>query len=600
MVTLILGIILLAIPFLLMDLFSDKKKGFIYVLFFIMLFQSVLGMLTQLLGIFYYDVILGCTLLADIIAILIYFVLKSKSKKGYSFKFGNMDWIILTVAAISVLTLYQVHYNYTGQISLATDTAPVYHQVKNVVYPYPYFSDEWYAVSLVEGAISHHSLPVINILSNSFFFNLEVFFHSFIAEIVLLLGLNPLLQYTMLGIFFNSLIILLIYLFLRISKIPKLASAVSSLFGLYIAVSGNLPGIWHLIPFTSGIIFFLFSICFMEFGEVVPAFLALIASSAFYPPLFPFCFVGFIVFLFTRLKMPKDKLFKLIAYSFLTLFFIVPLAYILIMISPLSGMGSYFISRIFFITLTAPYMVQLAFFNVIPIFAILLAILGLHSICKNKKWILLSEFILGAVFWFFYSFTLFRFFIEFERVAIFTGIIVVIIAGFGLAQIENYIKIKFQKNGNKIIKISEVIILLIFLILVPFYTQSENWKNITEIDPKSGDVAHPKSPANGYLTADDLRIFKNIKGKRFLSLPWKGTVIGVSTGNYPILVKDGNISIGSPSILDDFSNASCSGKEDMAKKFNLDYIYVYEFNCPGFKKIDKSQEGFVLYKTDKL
>jgi hypothetical protein len=623
MITFILGLILLAVPFLLIDLFSDKKRGFIYVLFFLLLFQTVLAILIQALGIFYYRVAIGCTLFADIILLFAYFKIKTAhrdprdvpsvqekpitanssaangvraSKKSFSFK--NIDWVIIVVAAISLLSLYQVHYNYTGKINLATDQTVSYHQVKNMVYPYPYFSDEWYAVSLVEGAINSHSLPVKNILTNSFFPNFELFFHSFIAQIMLILGLNPLLQYTILSIFLNTLIVLLIYLFLRLNNISKLAAGICSLLALYITCGANLPGLWHLVPFSLGIIFFLLSICFMELKDTKTVFLSVISASLFYPPLIPFYSAGLLVFLFCRVKISKKHLLKIISVSFWVLFFGVPIFYIVLMLSPLARTANYAFSRIFFVSFMAPYMSQLDFYNIIPIPAILLAIFGLYYAFKNKKWILLSEFILGVVFWFFYSFTISRFFAESERIAILASIIVVIIAGFGLKQIEDYIKFKFENRGTAILKTAEIVALFVFLILVPFYTKADNWEKIVSIDPANGAVGYPKSPANNYLTPDDLRIFKDIKNKNFLSLAWKGTTIGVATGNYPVLTKQGTISIGSDDILNNFWQAKCSGKEDMAKKLNLDYIYIYKFDCPQFSKIGESSEGLVLYKVE--
>ena len=87
MVATILGTVLLAVPFLLSGLFKDNKKGFVYVLFFLMLFHTILAVLTQLFGIFYYAVIFTATLLADAAAI-IYWVkkgrgLQKKESTGY-------------------------------------------------------------------------------------------------------------------------------------------------------------------------------------------------------------------------------------------------------------------------------------------------------------------------------------------------------------------------------------------------------------------------------------------------------------------------------------------------------------------------------------
>ncbi len=611
MVTLIVGLILLAVPFLLVGLFSDKKQGFIYILFFLLVFQSALGLFTQTFGIFYYWVIFSVTLVADI-AILVIFLspgnklfsasrlpplpilasgpratkssLPGGSLPGF---LGKIDWVVLFVVIVSVLCLYQVHYNYTGKINIATDQTVSYHQVKNMVYSYPYFSDEWYAVSLVEGAINNHSLPVHNILDNSFFPNLELFFHSFVAEVVLLLGLNPLLNYTLLLVFFNSLIVLLIYLFLRLNNVPRLTSGISSLFALYITAGANLPGLWQFIPLNSGIIFFLLSLCFMGFANLRTVLLATIVSSLFYPPLIPFYFLAFLLFLLGKIKILDEKLFKTASYGILSLFFISPVLYIIVMLSPLAGVVSHIFSRIFFISFTAPNIPQLNFYNIIPASALLLVVFGLYYVCKNKKWILLSVFGLGVIYWFVYSFTLNRFFAEFERIVILTSIIVIIISGFGLKYLERY----------KIIKVLEVVALFAFLVLIPFYTQGENWKKIISIDPVNKQEIYPKSPANNYLTEDDLRIFKDIKNKTFLSLPWKGTVIGVATGNYPISTKAGTISIGSETMANVFLASDCQQKINMAKDFEIDYIYIYPFNCQGFGKIDQSNEGLILYKV---
>lgn len=580
-----------------MGLFSDKKRGFIYVLFFSFLFQAVLGILTQIFGIFYYGVAVGCTLIADIILFSIYLKIRLKNKKGFLFNLNAIDWVIIIVALISFLSLYQVHYNYTGKISLATDQGVSYHEVKNMVYPYPYFSDEWYAVSLVEGSIDNHSLPLKNLLNNSFFPNLELFFHSFLAQMILLLGLNPLLHYTVLSIFLNTLIVVLVYLFLRISNISKLTAGICSLLALYISCGANLPGLWQLIPLNLGIIIFLLSLCFMEFRDIKMVFLSIILASLFYPPLIPFYFIGLLTFLFYRIRISKEHLFEIVSRVVLSLFFIIPVLYIALMLSPLAEMTNRIFSRIFFTSFMAPLMPQLNFYNIIPVPAFLLSVFGLYYVYKKKKRILLSELILGVIFWFFYSFTVTRFFVEYERVVIITSIIVIIISGFGLKQVEDYIALKFEKNGPRAVKLTEAVVLLAFLLLIPIYTKAENWKKLVSINPVSKEITHPKSPANNYLAQDDIRIFKNIKNKRFLSLPWKGTVVGIATNNYPILTKQGTISIGSEDVLANFLQADCQGKETIARELNLDYIYIYSFNCPGLYKIDESRENLVLYRV---
>jgi len=591
----ILGIILLTLPFLVINLFSDKKRGFIYVLFFWLIFQTALAVTTQFFGVFYYNVVLCCTLFADIIILFAYFLIRIKNKQKLVFNFKKIDWVVLAVIIISFLTLLQVHYNYTGKINLATDQVVSYHEAENMKYVYPYFSDEWYAVSLIEGSINFHSLPIKNILTNTPFLNLELFFHSLLAGIFLILKLDVLTQYTLVSIFINTLIIALIYVFLRISNVSRLASGVCSLFTLYIACGANLPGLWHLIPFTLGIVIFLISICFMEFNSVKMAVASMGLACFFYPPLIPFFTVAVLGFLFFRIKPTKQNIFK-IAIGLILLFILSVLGFYALLASPLKDLVNYIVSRIFFTSFVAPSITQLYFYRVIPLPAVIFATMGLYFTYKNKKWIF-TELIFCAVVWFFYSLTVNRFFIEYERMVIFVSIIAVIISGFGLKFIEEEIKKEFQKKGEDFLKIAEISVIFIFLLLVPYYTQGTNWKNFILINPNNNIISYPKSPANNYLTTDDLRIFKDIKNKKFLSISWKGTVIGVATGNYPVVSKAGTISIGREITIDDFLNSDCAGKTYIARLTGVEYVYMPKFDCLGFKEMDKSEEGLVLYKV---
>ena len=611
MATLIAGIILLAIPFLLVSLFEDKNRGFVYILFFSMLFQAVLAILTQLFGIFYYGVVSGATLLADII-IIIYLARKKPQLKNL-----KIDWLLLAVVVISFLTLLQVHYHYTGAINLATDQTPVYHQVKDMKYVYPYFSDEWYAVSFIKYAINSHHLPFKNTLADDFFINFEVFFHSFLSEAFLILGLNPLTQYNLLSIFFNILITVLAYIFLRTCRVSNISSGISSLSILYISCGANFPGIWHLLPVSLGILLFLVGSCFLEFGDLKSTFLSLMAVTLFYPPFFIFSGLGLLAFFIYKLKENKKldrNILKKINYFVFAAILIFPAIYIVLMISPWSNFTNSIVSRLFFISSSGSYIPRYNVYDIIPIPIILLALLGLCPIYKKRKYIF-CQLALGIFLWILYLFTIYRIVIEFERVVFTMAIIVTLISGFGLAEIEKYIGSKFKpfnkfrvntnepnrsiKNSKtSIFKCAGVIIIFIFLLLVPFYTQRDNWKKFTPTDPATGQFLSPKSPANNYLTEDDLRIFKNIKGRRFLSIPWKGLVIGVATGNFPSITKEGTIAIGSEYDYYSFINSDCNGKKSVLGEYLPDYVYLPEFNCPGFEKIDESREGLILYKVN--
>lgn len=580
----IIGIILLGLPFLLVTLFKDKKRGFVYVIFFVVLFYTALAFFTQFFHVFYCAVILWAIILADVMA----FGFLWKYRNKISFKIYKIDWVVILVIIVAFLSLWQVHYNYTGKINLATDTTVSYHEVKNMEYAYPYFSDEWYAVSLIKHSVNSHSLPLWNDLSNSFFLNLEMFFHSFTAEIMLILSLNPLTQYVLLSIFFNVLIIILAYVFLRISKVSKLSSAIASLSVLYMTCGANLPGIWNLIPVHFGIIFCLIGFCFMAMDNFWLALAASLPVIFFYGPLFIFYGLALAVFLAIKFKENIKNHINAIIFFIITILLATPVIYIILMISPLFGTVNYIFSRVFYISLYGPNIANINFYNIIPVWAILLAILGLPFVFKKKKW-LFSVLALGIIYWIFYSFTITRFVIEYERVVFFISIIIAIISGFGLQWLEA--RVRFLKYAG-------IGALLLFLILVPFYTQREGWSTITLANIYNGAKSYPKAPANNYLTEDDLKIFSGITNKRFLSLPWKGTVIGVATDNYPLVGKEGIISPGSRSDLLRFGSLDCNGKKNMAKSYKIDYIYMYNFDCPGFKEIFRSQEGLILYKVD--
>ena len=197
--------------------------------------------------------------------------------------------------------------------------------------------------------------------------------------------------------------------------------------------------------------------------------------------------------------------------------------------------------------------------------------------------------ILGIILWFFYLFSVFRIMIGFERVVYFTAILVALVSGFGIEEIKKHTPaLKYIKTGA----------LILFIILIPFYTQGENWRKLILSNDKIQADSIPMSRANNYLTPEDLRIFKNLSQKKFLSIPWKGTVIGTATNNYPVLTKGGTITMSSenPAIYKQFMGESCEDKNRIAKEKNIDYIYSTPFSCPNFQEIDKSAEGFVLYK----
>ena len=593
MIQTVLGLVLLASPFLLINKFEEKKLGFCHILSFVIVLQLFIAVITQAFQIFTYPIILA-------INTIIFFAVIAKTDfrkilQGLRPNLRKVDWVLILVLIIGFIHLFSVHYNYSGEITTATTP---YQEVENMQYPYPYFSDEWYAVASIQDSINSHSLPLRNPLMSydSPFLNLELPFHSFLSEVFLLLRINPLIYYTILTIFINLLILVLIYLFLMQSSVGRFPAAIASLSALYITNGANLPGIWDLLPLNLGIISMLLGFIFITANaKKMMLFMALI-TLLFYPPLFVFYTLGVFSFVgASKILSYREKILTILYYFlFVILSGIMVSVFYFLAKGQLSNFFHYiFFSKIFYPALTKNAIPQYLIWNIIPIPILILSALGIFSVIKKKIW-LVSILFLGIIYWILYSFVTFRFIIEYERVVVFTAILIIILAGFGLSCLIKALKRTnfFQKNN--IMNYIQVGALILFLVFSFNYTKRDNWKELKLVF-KTGKIILPAAPANNYLHPDDLRLFKTIKNQRFLSLPWKGTVIGVATDNYPMCTKPGTISI-NQELFFDFINSDCNRKYEIANSYHINYIYSPRFNCPNFKFIDKSSEELYLYK----
>ena len=598
MIKTILGLILLLIPFLLVIKFKSKKIGFFYILSFLIAFHLVLAVLAQVFHVFSYNVVIGVNLFIAFVVLA-----KTNFKELFeNIKKIKIDLVLIFVIVVLFIQLFFVHYNYTGKVTTMIEP---YGEVENIKYNYPYFSDEWSAVSLIKYSISTGNLPLVNPLwYNTPFPNFELPFHSFASEIILLLDLNPLTQYSLLHIFSGILICVLVYFILRFNKVRKLPAAIASLCVLYIINGANLPGLWTFIPLIMGIISMLLSFLFMSLNKrgmiLVTTFLALI----FYPPLFVFCSLSLIFYLIFADISKKEKI-KFIEIYFLIIVLVgLFISFFIYFFSNFTEFSSYtklkifyndfFKGKIFYETFTQNAIPDFSIWKVIPIPVLFLSIFGIFKFFKKKLW-LISPIFIGLVYWFFYSRVLFRFIIEYERVVLVTSILIVLLSGFGLNYLIGYLR-KFELiRRYKILQISMILILFLFLISSFSYTKRDNWQELKLYPIESDRFFNPASPANNYLHEDDLRLFSGIKGKRFLSVPWKGTVVGVSTDNYPLETKPATITNAIFGYRD-FMNADCETKVKIIQDYQIDYIYSLEFNCEGFELKGVSEEGFSLYK----
>src|SRR3989344_7204314 len=558
MIKTVIGLIFLLMPFLLIIRFDDKRKGFFYVLSFLIFFHLLSGIVTQFFGIFNYWIVIFINLILSVV-ILIKTDYKKLIKNAKTLK---IDWVLIFAIIILLIELFSVHYNYSGKIATINGVE----EVRNMRYAYPYYSDEWSAVSFIKYSIEYGKLPFANPLwHNSYFPNLEFAFHSFLSGLFLLLDLNPLINYGLFALFFGILICIIVYFVLRLNNADKLPSAIAVLSIPYIVNSSNLPGIWYLIPLSLGIICLLLSFVFISIKDTKMLLFTSFLTLIFYPPLFVLSFASLIFYiLFFDIKR-KEKI-KYIG------------IYLLIC---------------FIASLIISFKLILASFEDFSFFdASKINILKEKEIWK-KSW-LMGPILIGLSYWMVYSFVFWRFIIEYQRAVVATSVLIVIFSGFGINHAVNYIKKKGFVN-DKVLNSVFVSILIIFLFFSFFYTQRDNWNDL-KLYSNGNKIGDPAPPANNYLIEDDLRLFKNIKNSSFIAPAWKGLVIGTATRNYPLESKQSTIT---NAILkyNDFINSDCNSKIRLAKEYRIDYVYSSQFNCSGFNLIDKSKEGLFLYEV---
>lgn len=597
MIKTILGLILLLFPFLLIYKFKDKKTGFACILSLLMAFHLILAVFLQFFGIFNYLLILGINLIAAlIISRKINFKTLTENIKNINPK--KIDWVLIFVIIILFIQLYSVHYDYTG---IVTSTNESYKEVKNMKYPYPYFSDEWSAVTFIKYSIESGKLPLTNpYWYNNFFPNLELPFHSFLSEIILLLNLNPLTHYTILTLFSGILICILVYFILRINKIGKLASSIASLSIPYIVNSANLPGIWNLIPVILGVISMLLTLLFISINNKKMILFTAFLTLVFYPPLFLFSTASLLsYFISTSIKKKEKRKYILIYFLIIIIaaVFVSVFTYLHMGFSLKSFIFSYIKGKLLYPTITTDSIPNFAIWRIIPIPILLLSAFGIFKLSRIKKKVwLVAPVIVGLIYWLLYSFILLRIFIGYARVVVATSILIVLLSGFGLQYAINYLKkLNFIKQ-DKILTILQIIILIFFFILIFSYTQRDNWKELKLHSVVNDGIFKPAAPASNYLHEDDLKLFGNIERKNFLSPSWKGTVIGTATNNYPLNTKAATLTNQIFS-FNKFTKASCAEKRKIADQKKIDYIYSREFDCKGFDIRGISGEGLHLYKV---
>ena len=656
MLSTLIGIVLLFAPLLIMFLVRDKHLGVLYGIAYGIAFELFVAVLTQALGIFSYSVVVAIHAIA--VGVLLYAVGKQKNWLSVYQRpiIKRVDWVLVAVVLLAALFLSRVHHGYIG--SYSTVPSHEYLETASLTYTYPYFSDEWYAVALANEAIRSKSLPLANPLipQNPPFVNFEFAFHAFIAELVVLLNLDALTDYVKLSVGVNTMLILVLYLFLRSLHTSPLAAAGGSLSALFITSGANLPGIWNLIPITMGIMTLVLGLAFIKLEKRTMTLLLAFLTLLFYPPLVIFYLLALVYEALTKKRYTNFQnwepvidyglvaLFSglllltinAVAYSalldafFYTVFsrfiFIVyaiiallviaharvsiadsrgkkllygviavalGLVIVALALNTTTVRDATFIQRfIHYTSFTAGALPSYIVWHVASLPVLLLACIGLPHTLKAYRGLLILT-ATGLLFWFFYATSTTRFLIDYQRIVYVVAIFFSLLAAFGI----HYLYSLLPKRAHATLKkMLPVAILAFFLFLLPHYTQRMSWQKLTLHSIASEDVFLPAAPANRYLHPDDLTVFQDLHEERFLSHPWKGTVLGVATDNFPATTKPGTITV-NEGLYPLFQSIPCNEKLTLVKRFEITYVYTTPLDCGQFQPITTSAEGIGLYKV---
>lgn len=587
-----LGTILLLSPLLLVFYFKNRTLGFLYVLTGAAIFHILLALLAQYFHFFTYPAILSINVM--FIASAITGLIVKKKKISFNFK---VNWLLIFAALIIIFELYSVHYFYTGKVNTIDGNIPG-HQVFN---PYPNFSDEWAGVSFTTYSIDNNALPTVNpLIDDGFghdrFRNIFIAFFAGLAEIFLILNIAPLFGFPIIAIATGAIVCYLIFLFLRSVRVSFLASLVGALCLPWITTSTNLPSIWYLFPFIGGTISYLTSLIAINYEDNRLAIVSGLVSLLLYPPLIVLVAPAlFLYFIYSR-PISFKNIFSVIGFS---IGLVVLIAGIIFLVQPLSASNllNFFFESLWRINLDGCIPAR-PIWHIIPFFLLPLAALGLYSAIKKKLWVLALSIFIALAFWIFYVYSPKFLIIDYARIAGIASYLLMISIGLGVEIIFVWLrkKFKFLDRPENWFNVS-LIILAVFMACAFFYTRREAWQHIVlRFDTPDGIWIKPtNAPINNFLNQDDLDLFKGLYHQRFLSIPWKGLVIGAATSNYPLDAK--------PSIItnrvisyDYFLPLNCDDKVAEAIKYKISYIYSDRFNCQNFIEMGHSRERLYLYK----
>lgn len=587
-----IGVALALAPVLAAPLFGAGKRGVVTVAALALAWHVSLAVSLQALGVFSYGAVLAANV-AAVAGLLSW----ARRRGALAWPSCCFAWFPAATFALAAAFLLGIHFWYSGPV----DTAVGLRVVSRSASPYPFYSDEWVAIVLANQSIETGGLPTVNPLEGGKpFANFLAGFHAAVAGALLLLNLTPLTGYVWLAVANGLAICALAFSALRILGVGASPSALAAFSVLLVTNSGNLPGIWNLLPFTLSLTALLLALVAGLSRSTVGLAAAVLAAAAVYPPS---AFLALPIVLGLAAGHDAALRRRALAMVFCALALA---ATVLLAASGAAGPVDLLARAWSFLVRPSldPGHVTYLPWRVIPLFALPFAVLGIFEIFRRRLWSLAAPLSLAALAWIAYSLaagTVVA--LEPSRVVIFAAVLSSIAAGFGFDRAWRALLARLGAAADASASRAAKIVSIFFLVAAAaFSSYLGQWhKNVLVVPPTGVEgresVLTPAPPVTRYLTEDDLRIFSGAAGERVIAPAWKGLVLAAAVGVVPLESKPSTIS-NRRLPLADFLEADCAARSKMAEREKVGLVYSPEFSCPGFVEFDRSAEGLVAYRVE--